>query len=275
MARTTACAPNTSASSETSSGRRTAAELTDTLSAPASSTACASSTDLIPPPIVNGMKTSSAVRRASSTIVSRSSCDAVMSRKTSSSAPSASYRTASSTGSPASRMLMKLVPLTTRPLSTSRQGMTRFSSMLLTNLRGGRSLAADVEDVVRVGDREAALVDRLAGDHAGQVHQPQVAQRAQVVGRGDPARVDPAAADRVADPAHLVQVGAVQHPVAVGVRVDELLDAAVLHALDHVLGQHLRGLGPARNRHVAAAHVDRHDHADAPRRDRLVQELDV
>ena len=43
----------------------------DTLSAPASSTACASSTERIPPPIVNGMKTSSAVRRASSTTVSR------------------------------------------------------------------------------------------------------------------------------------------------------------------------------------------------------------
>ena len=35
----------------------------------------------MPPPIVNGMKTLSAVRRASSTIVSRCSCEAVMSRK--------------------------------------------------------------------------------------------------------------------------------------------------------------------------------------------------
>ena len=40
-----------------------------TLSAPASSTACASATDRSPPPIVNGTKTLSAVRRASSTIV--------------------------------------------------------------------------------------------------------------------------------------------------------------------------------------------------------------
>ena len=68
----------------------TAAEFTLTLSAPASSTAWASRTERIPPPIVNGMNTLSAVRRASSTIVSRSSCEAVMSRKTSSSAPSAS-----------------------------------------------------------------------------------------------------------------------------------------------------------------------------------------
>src|SRR2546423_4957839 len=61
-------------------------------------------------------------------MVSRFSCDAVMSRNTSSSPPSCSYRIASSTGSPASRIFTKLVPFTTRPLSTSRQGMTRLSS---------------------------------------------------------------------------------------------------------------------------------------------------
>ena len=90
IATTTHCEPNTSASSPISSGRASAAELTETLSAPASRTACASATVRIPPPIVNGMKTSDAVRRARSTIVSRRSCEALMSRKTSSSAPSAS-----------------------------------------------------------------------------------------------------------------------------------------------------------------------------------------
>ena len=65
IASTTHWAPNVSASSVISSGRATAAELTDTLSAPASSTACASSRERMPPPIVNGMKTLSAVRRAS------------------------------------------------------------------------------------------------------------------------------------------------------------------------------------------------------------------
>ena len=90
IASTTHCAPRRSPSSLTSSGRATAAELTLILSAPASSTACASVTLRMPPPIVNGMKTFSAVRRARSTIVSRCSCVAVMSRKISSSAPSAS-----------------------------------------------------------------------------------------------------------------------------------------------------------------------------------------
>src|SRR4051812_37647765 len=47
-----------------------------------------------------------------------------MSRKVSSSAPSASYSRAISTGSPASRRFWKLTPLTTRPASTSRHGIT-------------------------------------------------------------------------------------------------------------------------------------------------------
>ncbi len=58
MATTTHCDPKTSASSPISSGRSSAAEFTETLSAPASSTACASATVRMPPPIVNGMKTS-------------------------------------------------------------------------------------------------------------------------------------------------------------------------------------------------------------------------
>ena len=90
MATTTHWAPNSSASSATRSGRSTAAVLTQTLSAPARSSARASSTERMPPPMVKGMNTSSAVRRATSTMVSRASLDAVMSRKTSSSAPSAS-----------------------------------------------------------------------------------------------------------------------------------------------------------------------------------------
>jgi hypothetical protein len=62
--------------------------LTETLSAPASSTAWASAAERTPPPIVNGMNTSSAQRRASCATVSRRSWEAVMSRNTISSAPS-------------------------------------------------------------------------------------------------------------------------------------------------------------------------------------------
>ena len=82
--------PNRSAISATSSGRWMAAVLTATLSAPARSSRSTSSTEDTPPPTVSGMKTSSAHRETTSIVVARPSCDAEMSRKVSSSAPSAS-----------------------------------------------------------------------------------------------------------------------------------------------------------------------------------------
>jgi len=57
---------------------------------PALSSARTSSTVRTPPPTVSGMKTRSAVRATTSRMIGRSSCEAVMSRKQSSSAPSAS-----------------------------------------------------------------------------------------------------------------------------------------------------------------------------------------
>ena len=83
--------PNRSAISATSSGRWIAAVLTATLSAPARSSRSTSSTRTTPPPTVSGMKTSSAVRETISIVVARPSWEAEMSRKVSSSAPSASY----------------------------------------------------------------------------------------------------------------------------------------------------------------------------------------
>ena len=75
------------------------------------------------------MKQTSAVRRTTSSRMPRFSCDAVISRKQSSSAPALSYSIACSTGSPASRRSTKLTPLTTRPSFTSRQGMMRTFSI--------------------------------------------------------------------------------------------------------------------------------------------------
>ena len=88
-----------------------------------------SSTVRTPPPTVSGMNTSRAVRSTTSRSVPRRSGAAVMSRKTSSSAPSAAYRAASSAGSPSSTRSTKRVPFTTRPSATSRQGMTRRRSI--------------------------------------------------------------------------------------------------------------------------------------------------
>src|SRR5438094_3934349 len=128
MARTAACAPARRAISPRSSGRRTAALFMATLSAPARRIAAASSTESIPPPTQKGIESAAATRAARSTVVRRRSAEAVMSRKTSSSAPSWSYRAASPTGSPASRRSTNRVPFTTRPSFTSRQGMIRLAS---------------------------------------------------------------------------------------------------------------------------------------------------
>ena len=125
------CEPNCRDSSDNSSGRAIAAVFTDTLSAPARSNTSTSATERTPPPTVSGMNTCSAVRRTTSSIVARPDDEAVTSRNVNSSAPSASYTAANSTGSPASRRFSKLTPLTTRPSSTSRQGMTRVATSLL------------------------------------------------------------------------------------------------------------------------------------------------
>ena len=87
---TTHWLPNRSAISLTTSGRATAAELTATLSAPASNNARASSAVRTPPPTVSGMKHTCAVRRTTSSSVPRPSWLAEISRKHSSSAPAAS-----------------------------------------------------------------------------------------------------------------------------------------------------------------------------------------
>ena len=84
------CDPNRRAISPSSSGRAIAAVFTETLSAPARSIRSTSSGVRMPPPTVSGMNTCSAVRRTTSTIVSRPPDDAVTSRNVSSSAPSAS-----------------------------------------------------------------------------------------------------------------------------------------------------------------------------------------
>jgi hypothetical protein len=84
------CDPNRMAASPSRSGRATAAVLSETLSAPARSSRSTSPTLRTPPPTVSGMNTCSAVRRTTSSMVSRPLLDAVISRKVSSSAPSAS-----------------------------------------------------------------------------------------------------------------------------------------------------------------------------------------
>src|SRR5271169_97598 len=86
-----------------------------------------------------------------------------------------------STGSPASRRLTKLTPLTTRPSFTSRQGMTRFLSI--------RSAPA-ADQRQRLAWIKPPVIQRAARNGAGEARAIGLQQPLDVVNRGEPARGD-------------------------------------------------------------------------------------
>ena len=90
IATTTHWLPNLSAASLISRGVFMALEFIEILSAPSLRSALKSSTVLMPPPTVNGINTFSATFLTISTTVFLLSLDAVISRKTTSSAPALS-----------------------------------------------------------------------------------------------------------------------------------------------------------------------------------------
>src|SRR6185436_9020019 len=116
-----------------------------------------------------------------------------MSRKQSSSAPAASYAIAASTGSPASRKLTKLTPLTTRPSFTSRQGMTRTLNMKAS----GRPRYADHSE--RLGGVEPPVVKRAARDGALELFRARLRHDPDVLDRREPARRDHRNRDRIGE----------------------------------------------------------------------------
>src|SRR5262245_16667161 len=126
------------------------------------------------------MKHTSAVRRTTSRMMSRSSWLAVISRKHSSSAPAASYAIAASTGSPASRKLTKLTPLTTRPSLTSRQGITR--TLNIRSLLGGARVVDQGEGRCGI---EPSVVKGTAGNRSGEFPGPRRQHGLDVLDRGE------------------------------------------------------------------------------------------
>ena len=129
MATTHTWLPKFLAISSISFGLRRAAELMETLSAPALNRRSTSFSSLMPPPTVKGMLILAATFFTSSVNVLRPSCEAVISRYTNSSAPSRLYCAPSSTGSPASRKFTKLIPLTVFPSFMSKQGTILLASI--------------------------------------------------------------------------------------------------------------------------------------------------
>src|SRR5512134_1228277 len=245
--------PNRSAACRTNSGSATAAVLIDTLSPPADRSFRMSSSVRTPPPTVRGMNACSAVRRTTSMRMSLRSCEAVMSRKTSSSASSSSYRRAITTGSPASRRFTKLTPLTTRPSFTSRHGMIRLAS--IAREKGSRPFQAQ-----GVGKRYRAVVHRPPDDDAAHpfaLHRP---ERFHIPQGGHAAGGEHGGGKAFREPADAAEIGPRHHAVAGDVRVDEAGDPALLHLLREVDGDHSRHFHPAAYGHPSFLGVDRRGH---------------
>ena len=177
------------ASSPSSSGRATAAEFTDTLSAPASSTAWASSTERTPPPIVNGMNTSSAHAARQ-----RGHRLALLVRG----------RDVEEHDLVGALVLVAHRQLHRVPGVADVHELHALDHAALVHVEAGdharaAASAASSSTAWPSADGEAPLVQRLAGDHAREVDEPQLPQRPQVVERADPARVDEAPADHRGD----------------------------------------------------------------------------
>src|SRR5579872_2874347 len=263
--------PNFSAASLTNSRRLTAAELIETLSAPKRSNVVMSSMVRTPPPTVNGMKQASAVRRTTSSMMPRFSWVAVISRKHSSSAPAASYATAASTGSPASRRSTKLTPFTTRPSFTSRQGITR--TLNIQNLLRGRLRATDKRE--RRGRIEAAIIQRAAGNCAGELSGARRQQRFHVFDGSKAARGDDRDGNAFGQRDGGVEIEALQQAVARDVGKDDRGNAGVLEACCDFERRHLRRLSPAFDRNLAVACIEANRNAARKRFRRALDQLGI
>src|SRR5512139_1986995 len=127
-------------------------------------------------------------------------------------------------------MSTKRTPLTTRPASTSRQGMMRLASMQIPS---GSAAAQLVEQTLARGEVERALVDRAPGDGADDVGLARRAERTDVVEVGDATRCDHRDVDRGRQATRRLDVDAGEHAVAADVRVDDRLHAVALEVLRH------------------------------------------
>src|SRR3569623_2129499 len=252
IATTLHCEPKRAAASRTNSGRTTAAGLIATLSAPALSMRRMSAVLRMPPPTVSGMNTWPATSSTMCTMESRSSWLAEMSRNTSSSAPCSSKRRAISTGLPASRMPTNFTPLTTRPLSTSRQGMMRLARHMLI-------LSQLIRELLRLDEVETAFVQRAANHRAHHPVALGLTEMADIVERAHATRGDHRDGDGACARAGGVDVDAAHHAVAIDVRVHDRLHTLAFETLRDVYDVMIGQLRPAVDRHLAAFRVEAHN----------------
>src|ERR1700690_3941508 len=122
---------------------------------------------------------------------------------------------AAATGSPASRRSTKLIPLTTRPSLTSRQGMTRTFSIAPSP----RPRGADQPQ--RLAGIEPAVIEGAAGDSAGQLGGAGRQQPPDVVEGGEAARGDHRYRYGVGQSNGGAEIQALEQPVAGDIGVDD------------------------------------------------------
>src|SRR5271170_5799252 len=124
---------------------------------------------------------------------------------------------AAATGSPASRRLTKLTPLTTRPSFTSRQGMTR-------TLNTSRRLRC--ADQRQSGRRvKPAVVQSAADDRARKPVRAGRKKRVHIVERSKASRGNDRNRHRIGESDRGIEIETAQHAVARDVGVDDGGDA--------------------------------------------------
>src|SRR5579863_2874372 len=155
---------------------------------------------------------------------------------------------AAATGSPASRRLTKLTPLTTRPSFTSRQGMTRTLNM------SGSPRGAD--QLKRRSCIESAIVQRAADNRTGKPLRSGRKKRVHIVERCKTSRSNDRDRDCIGESDRGVEIETAQHAVARDVGVDDGSNTSVFEALrDIEHGEFIRRC-PAFDRNFAVASVE-------------------
>src|SRR5580704_4682543 len=157
---------------------------------------------------------------------------------------------AAATGSPASRRSTKLIPLTTRPSLTSRQGMTRTFSITRS------SLPCRADQPQRLAGVEPAIVEGTAGDGTGELRRTGLEYFSDVVEGGEAARRDHRDRDRIGERDGGVEIEPLEQAVPGNVGVDDRGNAGILETPRDVERGEFGGFGPALHRHLTVAGIE-------------------
>src|SRR5574337_1492842 len=183
-----------------------------------------------------------------------------MSRKTSSSAPCWSYRAATSAGSPASRRSTNRVPLTTRPSLTSRHGMIRLASIVLSRSRSNRVL-----------QRESALIESLSDQSSDDTRRLQLGEPSEVIKRRNSTRRNDRVSSYLSQSTQGVHVRPREHPVPLDVGIDNRRQRQVGRSCRQVGGEKISVRRPTPNRDLPVLGIDSKEDATGVARARRSQ----